>query len=60
MVSVALHNRFILEAFEPLAFARFAIGLMLYSLAAWAILRIGYRAHPGGGCSWSPTSAAPG
>ncbi|HEU5197944.1 MAG TPA: PAS domain S-box protein, partial [Methylomirabilota bacterium] len=47
VVCVALHNRFILGAFDPAAFTRFAFGIMLYSLAAWGVLRVFYRSHPG-------------
>ena len=47
IVSVALHNRFILGQFDPMAFTRFAVGLLLYSLLAWAVLRLAYRSHPG-------------
>jgi len=47
VVSVAIHNRFILGELDALAFTRFAAGLMLYSFAAWAVLRWAYRSHRG-------------
>ena len=46
VVCVALHNRFILGAFDPAAFTRFTLGILLYSLAAWVLLRAFYRSHP--------------
>ena len=46
VLSVAIHNRFILGALDPMAFTRFAVGIMLYSLGAWAALRLAYRSYP--------------
>ena len=43
VVCVALHNRFILGELDPVAFTRFAVGLMLYSVLAWIVLRVGYQ-----------------
>ena len=43
VVCVALHNRLILGELDPVAFTRFALGLMLYSVLAWIVLRVGYQ-----------------
>ena len=46
VVCVALHNRFILGVFDPMAFTRFAVGLMLYSLLVWIAVAAAYRRRP--------------
>jgi len=46
VLCVALHNRYVLGALDPVAFTRFAAGIMLYSFAVWAVLRVAWRTHP--------------